>query len=165
MYLYGAYGSNLNKAQMLNRCPNSRPFKSILLEKFKLVFKGVADIEKDTEGKIHLGIYKITKECEKALDYYEEFPKIYKKFYIDYIFEGKKEKILCYTMNKLFSYATPSEKYFKVIKQGYYDWSFNLDNLNDAGLHCLENNTSNGYKSKNWYDQKSISRKFLNLVS
>ena len=164
MYLYGAYGSNLNKTQMLSRCPKSKPFKSIVLEKSRLVFKGVADIEKDSKYKLDLGIYKITKECEKALDYYEEFPIIYKKFYIDYSFEGKKEKILCYNMNKSFSYAAPSKKYFNVIKEGYYDWSFNLDNLNDAGLHSLENNSSNGYKSKNWYDHKFISRKFLNLV-
>ena len=164
MYLYGAYGSNLNKAQMLIRCPNSKPFKSILLEKFRLVFKGVADIEKDSKYNLSLGIYNITKECEKALDYYEEFPKIYKKFYIDYTFDGKKEKILCYTMGKSFSYATPSKKYFNVIKQGYYDWNFNLDSLNEAGFHCIENNTSNGYKSKNWYDKKFISRRFLNLV-
>ena len=164
MYLYAAYGSNLNKAQMLNRCPNSKPFKSMVLERFRIVFKGVADIEKNSHYKLYMGIYNITKECEKALDYYEEFPKIYNKFYIDYIFEGKNEKILCYTMNKLFSYAVPSQKYFNVIKQGYYDWNFNLDNLNEAGLHCLENNTSKGYKSKSWNDQKFISRKFLKLV-
>ena len=164
MYLYAAYGSNLNKTQMLNRCPKSKPFRSIVWEKFRLVFKGVADIEKDSNYKLYLGIYKITKECEKALDCYEEFPKIYKKFYIDFIFEEKKEKILCYTMNKSFSYATPSKKYFNVIKQGYCDWNINLDSLNDAGLHSLENNTSNGYKSKNWYDQKFISRKFLNFI-
>ena len=164
MYLYAAYGSNLNKAQMQDRCPKSKPVRSLVLEKFRLVFKGVADIEKDSKYSLHLGIYDITKECEKALDYYEEFPKIYKKFYIEYFFEGKNEKILCYTMNKLFSYGAPSQKYFNVIKQGYYDWNFNLDNLSDAGLHCLENNTLNGYKSKNWNDQKFISRKFLKLV-
>ena len=163
MYLYGAYGSNLNKAQMLYRCPHSKPFASIVLKKFRLVFKGVADVEKDSKYNLSLGIYNITKECEKALDYYEEFPKIYKKFYIDYIFEGKNQKILCYTMNKLYSYATPSQKYFNVIRQGYYDWNFKLDNLNDAGLHSLENNTLNGYESKSWNDQKFISRNFLNL--
>ena len=103
MYLYGAYGSHRNKTQMLSRCPKSKPFKSIVLEKFRLVFKGVADIEKDSKYKLDLGIYKITKECEKALDYYEGFPIIYKKFYIEYSFEGKKEKILCYNMKKTFS--------------------------------------------------------------
>ncbi len=164
MYLYGAYGSNLNKAQMLKRCPNSKPFTSIVLKKYRLVFKGVADIEKDSTYKIALGIYKISKKCEDALDYYEEFPKIYKKFYINYIIEGQKEKVMLYSMNKLFSYAIPSKKYFNVIKQGYNDWNFNLDNLKFAGTHCLENNSLNGYKSKNWHNKDFISKKFLNSV-
>ena len=46
MNLYAAYGSNLNKAQMQKRCPKSKPFGAIVLDEFRLVFKGVADMEK-----------------------------------------------------------------------------------------------------------------------
>ena len=94
MNLYAAYGSNLNKSQMLKRCPKSEPFGSIVLNKFKLTFKGVADIEKDNNSKILLGIYKISQKCEEALDGYEEFPNIYKKYYFNYIVNGK-SKNLC----------------------------------------------------------------------
>ena len=47
MNLYAAYGSNLNKAQMQKRCPKSKPFGVIVLDEFRLVFKGVADLEKN----------------------------------------------------------------------------------------------------------------------
>ena len=96
MYLYAAYGSNLNKQQMAKRCPNSVPYTSIELNSYRLVFKGVADIENKKKYSILLGIYKIT-ECEIALDGYEEFPNIYKKYYFNYVMNGKKTKnyVLC----------------------------------------------------------------------
>ena len=31
-----------------------------------------------------------------------------------------------------------------------------------AGFHSIENNSSNGYKSANWYDQNFITKDFLN---
>ncbi len=52
MNLYAAYGSNLNKAQMQKRCPKSKPFGAIVLDEFRLVFKGVADMEKNKSYKI-----------------------------------------------------------------------------------------------------------------
>ena len=164
MNLYAAYGSNLNKAQMLKRCPKSKPFSSIVLDKFRLTFKGVADMEKNEKYKIFLGIYKISYECETVLDGYEEFPKIYKKYYFNYIMNGKRQKIMYYAMNKFFDYAVPSKRYFNVIKQGFYDWGFDINNLIAAGLHSIENNSSNGYKSKNWYDQNFINNNLLNTI-
>ncbi len=164
MNLYAAYGSNLNKGQMLQRCPKSEPFGSIVLDKFRLTFKGVADMEKNKSYKILLGIYKISQKCEIALDGYEEFPNIYKKYYFYYIMKGKKQKLMYYAMNKSFDYAVPSKKYFNVIKQGFNDWGFDVNNLIEAGFHSLENNSSNGYKSANWYDQNFITNNFLNTI-
>ena len=46
MRLYAAYGSNLNKIQMRKRCPRSTPICSMYLQDWRLVFKGVADLEK-----------------------------------------------------------------------------------------------------------------------
>ena len=60
MNLYAAYGSNLNKVQMQKRCPKSKPYGAIILDEFRLVFKGVADIEKNKRYKIFLGIYKLS---------------------------------------------------------------------------------------------------------
>ena len=79
MRLYGAYGSNLNTKQMQQRCPNSYPICSIYLEGWDLVFKGVADLEKKPGSISLIGIYEITKLCEKSLDIYEEYPLVYNK--------------------------------------------------------------------------------------
>ncbi len=162
MNLYAAYGSNLNKAQMQKRCPKSKPFGAIVLDGFRLVFKGVADMEKNKNNKIFLGIYKISQECEIALDGYEEFPNIYEKYYFNYVIKGKKQKFMYYAMNKSFDYAVPSKKYFNVIKKGFNDWGFDINNLIKAGFQSIEKNSSNGYKSANWYDQNFITKDFLN---
>ena len=164
MNLYAAYGSNLNKAQMQKRCPKSKPFGSIVLDEFRLVFKGVADMEKNKSYKIFLGIYKISQECEIALDGYEELPNIYKKYYFNYVMNGKKQKFMYYAMNQSFNYAIPSKKYFNVIKQGFNDWGFDTNKLIRAGFHSIENNSLNGYKSANWDDQNFITNDFLNTI-
>ncbi len=164
MSLYAAYGSNLNKAQMLKRCPKSVPFTSIVLNRFRLSFKGVADVEISKTHNVFFGIYKISNECEKSLDGYEEFPTIYKKYYFNHKLKGKDEKVMYYAMNKSFDYAVPSIKYFNVIKQGFKDWGFSLNNLVEAGLHSLKNNSLNGYKSLTWYNQHLISNEFLNSI-
>ena len=111
-----------------------------------------------------MGIYKISQECEIALDGYEEFPNIYKKYYFNYVMNGKKQKFMYYAMNKSFDYAVPSKKYFNVIKKGFNDWGFDINNLIEAGFHSIENNSSNGYKSTNWYDQNFITNDFLNTI-
>ncbi len=164
MYLYGAYGSNLNKNQMLARCPNSISYASLILDHYKLVFKGVADIEKFNEYSVCLGVYKITEKCERSLDIYEEFPKIYEKIYVNTVIMGKNEKVMIYTMKKKYQYSRPYKRYFNVIKEGYKDWSFNSDTLVKAGLHSIENNSINGYESKNWKDGKYISSKYLSYI-
>ena len=161
MILYAAYGSNLNKAQMKRRCPDSFPYTSIILKNWKLVFKGVADIEKSNNSKVLLGLYKVTNNCEKKLDVYEEYPAIYKKYYFNQEVNGEKKDIMFYVMNGIFNYAVPSQKYFEVIKEGYQNWSFKTDFLFKAGLHSISNNTLDGYKSMNWVDKNYLNKNYL----
>ena len=161
MILYAAYGSNLNKAQMKRRCPSSLPYTGIILENWRLVFKGVADIEKSNNSSLLLGLYKITNDCEKKLDIYEEFPNIYKKYYFNQEVNGKKVNIMIYIMNNKFNYSIPSQKYFEVIKEGYENWGFKTDFLFFAGDHSIINNTVEGYRSKNWSDKSYLNKKYL----
>ena len=162
MIFYAAYGSNLNLKQMKSRCPNSKPFGKIILNDWRLVFKGVADLEKKMRNKALLGIYKITNACEKKLDMFEEYPTIYKKITFNQIIKGENKKIMMYVMNDKFDYAVPTEKYFSVIKKGYQDWDFNLAYLKAAGSHSLDNNSLNGYKSKNWVAKNYINYDLIN---
>ena len=162
MKYYGAYGSNLNKKQMKNRCPLSEPITRFCLLDWRLVFKGVADIERKKGSRVYLGLYSITSYCENALDYYEDFPELYKKKYMSQVIQGKKIEFMLYTMNKAFNYSAPTRKYFKAIKEGYGNWKLDKNILFKSGLHSIENNTGNGYKSKNWKDKELINISCLN---
>ena len=162
LFYYGAYGSNLNKEQMKKRCPLSNPIISFHIVGWKLVFKGVADIEKDKNSKVLLGLYSITADCEKALDYYEDFPELYTKTYFYKELLGKKIKVMVYVMNNMYKYSIPSRNYFLAIKKGYSDWNLDSSVLLSSARHSIKNNSNHGYKSKNWQDKKFIDIPFLN---
>ena len=161
MLLYGAYGSNLNLKQMKKRCPNSYPLCFLYLKGWELVFKGVADLERKSNGLCLLGIYEITKICEDSLDVYEEYPHVYKKVKIKKKIEGKVRDIMFYTMSERYKYAVPTIKYFKVIKEGYYNWQGSMKLLKDSCKHSITNHTELGYKSENWQDKKYISKSYI----
>ena len=128
--LYFAYGSNLNHHQMKNiRCFGSKCIKSFFLKNYKLKFChpnklnkfGYGNIIKKKGFKVAGAIWHITKEHEKILDSYEQFPDIYKKeyFYLD----GK--KIMFYIMKEYFI-KDPPKSYVDVINNGYKDCNIDL---------------------------------------
>ena len=128
--LYFAYGSNLNHHQMKNiRCFGSRYLKVFYLKDYKLIFChpnklnkfGYANVLKKKGSKVAGAIWEITKEHEKILDNYEQFPNIYQKehFYL----EGK--KIMFYIMNKYFI-KNPPISYIETINKGYEDCNIDL---------------------------------------
>ena len=135
--LYGAYGANLNMANMEVRCPKAQPMISFMLEGYRLVFNSVADIVKDdgkninTIGSVPIGLWKITKECEKSLDGFEGYPYLYKKIKIDSDIPGAKGKIMLYVMRNK-GVALPPAHYFNTIAQGYEDFGLDKDYLNWA---------------------------------
>ena len=161
MRLYAAYGSNLNILQMKKRCPKSFPICTIYLQDWSLVFKGVADLERKKGSICLLGIYEISKQCERFLDIYEEFPTVYEKRKIKKRVEGRIREIMFYTMNKKYKYAIPTEKYFKVIEEGFRNWNGYSPLLYNACFESINKNTDYGYKSENWKDKKYVNKKFL----
>ena len=98
--LYGAYGANLNMANMEVRCPLAKPILGFHLVDYKLVFNGVADIIKHKGAKVPIGLWKITDKCEKALDRFEGFPYCIQEnvcLKLDIPgFKGQKVYVLCY---------------------------------------------------------------------
>ena len=128
--LYFAYGSNLNHHQMKNiRCFGSRYLKAFHLKDYKLIFCypnklnkfGYGNIIKKRGSKVVGAIWKITKEHEKILDNYEQFPNIYKKEY--FYLRGK--KVMFYTMHKYFI-KDPPKSYIDTINKGYEDCNIDL---------------------------------------
>ena len=122
--LYFAYGSNLHHLQMKRRCKNSVYLKKINLKNFKLTFRSkyrAADIEFKKNSIVPGGLFDISKNDEKKLDVYEDYPNLYKKHYFYYY----RKKIMTYSMVKKSPFRFPTEKYLNTVKQGYKDC--NLD--------------------------------------
>ena len=118
--LYFAYGSNLNHFQMKRRCKDSVFLKKINLTNFKLTFRSkyrAADIEPKKNLTVPGGLYDISKNDEKKLDLYEDYPILYKKYY--FLYYGK--KVMTYTMVKKSPFRFPTERYLNIVKRGYTD--------------------------------------------
>ncbi len=123
--LYFAYGSNLNHFQMKRRCKDSIYLKKINLKDFRLTFRSkyrAADIEPKRNSLVPGGLFEISKNDEKKLDVYEDFPTLYKKYYFNYY--GK--RVMTYTMVKKSAFKFPTERYLNIVKRGYKDCG--LDN-------------------------------------
>ena len=125
--LYFAYGSNLHHSQMKRRCKDSIYLKKINLKNFKLTFRSkyrAADIEPKKNSIVPGGLFEISKNDEKKLDVYEDFPKLYSKIYFKY----NSIKTMTYIMNSN-KLLKPSNTYMKLIYQGYKDFGLELDHL------------------------------------
>ena len=118
--LYFAYGSNLNHFQMKRRCKESIFIKKIKLKNFRLTFRSkyrAADIEKKRNSFVPGGLFEISKNDEKKLDVYEDFPNLYKKYYFRYY----RKKVMTYTMVKKTIFRYPTKRYLNIVKKGYKD--------------------------------------------
>ena len=129
--LYFAYGSNLNHKQMQERCKDSKYIKNVFLEGYKLSFcaisrsYGVANIVKKSGSKVPGGIWEISINDEKELDYYEGFPMKYTKDF----FKLNGEKVMFYIMKRQHSFKPPLRQYVDIINQGYQDCNLDREYL------------------------------------
>ena len=128
---YFAYGSNLNHYQMKRRCKDSIFLKKINLKDFKLTFRSkyrAADIEPKKNSLVPGALFEISKNDEKKLDIYEDYPNLYKKYYFYYY--GK--KVMTYTMVIKSPFMFPTERYLNIIKKGYTNCELDSKYLNKA---------------------------------
>ena len=129
--LYFAYGSNLNHFQMKRRCKDSIFLKKINLKDFRLTFRSkyrAADIELKKNSIVPGGLFEISKNDEKKLDVYEDYPILYKKHYFYYY--GK--KVMTYMMVKKSKFRFPTEYYLNIVKKGYVDCNLDIKYLNKS---------------------------------
>jgi len=116
--LYFAYGSNLHLFQMKRRCKDSVFLKKIRLVNFKLTFRSkyrAADIEPKKNSIVPGALFEISKSDERKLDVYEDFPKLYEKYYFYYY----EKKVMTYTMVNKSPFRYPTERYLNIVKRGY----------------------------------------------
>jgi len=128
---YFAYGSNLNKKQMLERCPDSKPKFVVTLPNYKLVFVGwsrqwrgaVASIKPFRGEKVLGAIYEVSDRDLKRLDSYEGYPGNYSRLNVTVFNEdGEPIQAMTYVKSGQLEETSPSKEYLSVIQQGYRDW-------------------------------------------
>lgn len=130
--LYIAYGSNLNLAQMARRCPNSKVIGIGELKDYQLTFRRVATIEPQPGAVTPVGVWEITPADEKALDYYEGYPHLYRKENIKVVMhDGTELEAMVYIMNSG-EPQMPYNQYYRVIEQGYNDVGLDVKYLQAA---------------------------------
>lgn len=126
---YFAYASNLNRGQMSERCPDSKPKFTATLPNHTLIFAGwvrkwhggTASI-KPTKGEEVLGaVYEVSESCLSKLDMYEE-SRYRRKPVVVFTEFGEPVEALTYIMREQSEETRPSQKYLAVIQQGYRDW-------------------------------------------
>ncbi len=136
--MYAAYGSNMNVDQMSKRCPNARIIGVGVLQNYRLTFRGfsrgVANVESKPGRTVPIVLWEITPACEKALDLYEGFPRLYVKREVYVVTDEGIVKAMVYVMAKQYeaSPANPSRYYLEIILQGYLDHKIPLKALKKA---------------------------------
>ena len=113
---------------MKRRCKDSVFLKKINLSNFKLTFRSkyrAADIEPKKNSTVLGALFEISKNDEKKLDVYEDYPILYKKYYFTYY--GK--KVMTYSMSQKTQFRYPTERYINIIKQGYKDCNLSKEYL------------------------------------
>jgi gamma-glutamylcyclotransferase (GGCT)/AIG2-like uncharacterized protein YtfP len=127
---YFAYASNLNRKQMAERAPDSKPKFIATLPNFKLTFTaragqqgGVASIAPHRGEKVLGAVYEISDRDLKRLDRYEGYPTIYDQRKVT-VWTETNEQVEAITYIKINQSRElkPSPEYLSVIQQGYRDW-------------------------------------------
>lgn len=130
--LYFAYGANTNKRSMALRCPQAKPLEAVKLEGWRLHFRGVADIMEREGSVVHGALWRITPECEAALDRFEGFPNTYIKQYGQIRVNGRSEVVMMYVMRQARALCPPHESYRQCLLEGYREFGIDTDQIHYA---------------------------------
>ena len=123
MPLYAAYGSNLDPAQMTERCPHSPVYGTGWLEGWRLTFGGedlgwegaLATLVQSPGEHVFVGLYDMTDEDAKSLDTWEGADTgLYRKLRVRvHLLEGDK-LVWVYVLNG-YEGGAPSARYLGVL--------------------------------------------------
>ena len=134
--LYFAYGSNLNRRAMAQRCPRAEAVSAARLDGYRLVFRRFADIVSDPTSTVWGALYDLTPACLHALDKYEDAPRSYRKTSVKVVRGETLVDAMAYMMNEG-AIAPPELAYYNEIARGYTDWKLDQAHLRRARLAVL----------------------------
>lgn len=164
--LYVAYGSNLNKAQMMYRCRDAVYVANGVLEGWRLVFQGqqgngYCNIIRNSGHCVPVGIWRISVADEYSLDRYEGVPVFYTKGTVTVQMHRTVLNCMGYFMRER-PYAHPDKRYLRTVRQGYQDCQLPMDYLEEA---CTFLNSSQArgknlqyYRLRKGYTQAELER-------
>jgi gamma-glutamylcyclotransferase (GGCT)/AIG2-like uncharacterized protein YtfP len=134
---YFAYASNLNRQQMAERAPDSKPKSIATLPNFKLTFTARAGRQVGAGGvtahtasitpyrgeKVLGAVYEISERDLKRLDGYEDYPAVYDRRKVT-VWTETNEPMEAITYIKIdqSQQIKPSPEYLAIIQKGYRDW-------------------------------------------
>ena len=140
---YIAYGSNLNKAHMHSRCPDSEWIGTARLHGFQLLFRGgwndsYLTIEHAEGMDLPVAVWRISRRDELLMDRYEGFPTFYYKKEVvlpevscgDHVL--KNIPAFVYIMYEDQEPQVPAMEYVEECMQGYRDCGFDPNLLTEA---------------------------------
>ena len=134
--VYGAYASNMNIKEMKQRCPNAILLDKGILHGYRMTFggEGFANIERSAADQLPILLWSITIECERALDEYEEYPKMYKKDFLPVATQNGDKIAMFYLMTEKYNKKAefPEENYLEVIRTAYAEHGFPLEIVENA---------------------------------
>lgn len=140
--LFLAYGDNLNTEQMEMRCPGATAIGAGVINGYRLMFKGSTSgnfltIEQADGYEVPVGVYEVTEEHERSLDHHKEYPTCYykKNMRITIVdFDGNPMEVdaFVYIMREERGLGAPSERYINTVKQGYADFGFDFQYVEQA---------------------------------
>lgn len=135
---YFAYGMNTNNDEMATRCPSAVNLGKCVLDGFSLKFRLHADIDQDPHSSIEGVLWRITDDCEFALDMLEGYPYYYNK--VDVVVkpetpvDGYMQNVIAmaYTMTNKGVLEPPSTIYSICVRRGYADNGLSTELLDES---------------------------------
>ncbi len=136
-YPYFAYGSNLNRDEMRQRCPDARPHVTARLDGWRLTFRGVANIEPAEGRTVHGALWWLSRDDVAALDAYEGVPSHYRQRIVQVKTDNGPRRAIAYLMERPSYLGVPSPHYYSRIVEGFQDWGLPLEELQKALFDTL----------------------------
>lgn len=126
-----AYGRNLDLKRMAEKCPHCVLAGKAMLKDWQISFKRYITLEKCIGATVPVGVWKIDDKAEAELDVIEGWPTLYRKEYVEFEFNGKKQSALVYLINDTHP-KYPDKKYLERLLIGYKDFNFDRKYIDSA---------------------------------
>lgn len=139
--LYFAYGSNLDLAQMRQRCPDARPLYPAVIAGWRIAFcgysslwgGGVATLVKAKGATVEGTIWSLSADCVRSLDMAEGAPTTYEREEFSMVEDdGKERPCITYVHRRPEHRLRPSKRYFRQILDAYKREGFDVAPLRVA---------------------------------